>query len=73
MLSGMPFNSSPVIASTGNQAVDEGKTLQFNVTASDPDGDSVTLAASNLPAGAGLDPSTGVFAWTPGYGPGRGL
>jgi len=36
------------------------------VSATDPDGNVVTLSASGLPSGATFNPSTGVFTWTPG-------
>jgi hypothetical protein len=37
------------------------------VTATDPDGNNITLSATDLPSGATFTPSTGVFSWTPGY------
>ena len=42
--------------------------LQFTVTASDPDGNSLTYSVSNLPAGASFDSATQRFSWTPDYG-----
>jgi hypothetical protein len=60
-------NRTPVISSVGNQTADEGQTFQFNVTATDPDNDTVTLSAENLPTGATFDTLTGGFAWTPGF------
>ena len=60
-------NSPPVLDAIGNQSVDEGGTLTFTVTASDPDGDALSYSASNLPSGATFDPATQVFTWTPGY------
>ena len=49
------------------QAGDEGQNLTFTVAATDPDGDQLTYAASDLPAGATFDPATQQFSWTPGY------
>ncbi len=43
-----------------------GTMITFSIGASDPDGDSLTFSASNMPAGAILDPVTGKFSWTPG-------
>jgi hypothetical protein len=61
-------NEPPVLDPIGNKTVNEGEQLQFSVTATDPDpGDSLTLAAANLPAGASFDPAIGTFSWTPGY------
>ena len=42
-----------------------GESLQFTVSASDADGDAVTLAAEGLPRGADFDAATGAFTWTP--------
>src|SRR3989344_5568569 len=38
--------------------------LEFTVTASDPDGDPLTIT-SNLPTGAGYNATSGLFSWTP--------
>lgn len=35
------------------------------VSATDPDGNGITLSATNMPTGASFDPQTGVFSWTP--------
>lgn len=45
----------------------EGELLEFTVTATDPDGDNVSLSASNIPVGASFDSATGMFSWTPDY------
>jgi hypothetical protein len=60
-------NRSPVLNPIGDKTVNEGETLQFTVTASDPDGDSLSYAASNLPTGATFDPATQTFTWTPNF------
>ncbi len=63
-------NQAPVLGAIGNQAVNEGTNLMVNVSASDPDGDGLSLAASNLPTGATFNDAgngTGTLAWTPGY------
>jgi hypothetical protein len=52
----------------GNKSVNEGETLQFTVSATDSDGDTLTysfLATPSLP-GATINSSTGAFIWTPG-------
>lgn len=61
-------NRAPVLDLIGDKMIDENLTLQFTVTATDPDGDALVYSASNLPAGATFNPSTGIFSWTPGYG-----
>jgi hypothetical protein len=48
-----------------NQSVQVGQTLQFTVSAFDPNRAPITYSASPLPSGASLDPVTGVFSWTP--------
>jgi hypothetical protein len=45
--------------------VNEGETLAFTLTATDPDGDTVRWGSSNLPEGATLNETTGTFSFTP--------
>ncbi len=69
-------NRSPVLAAIGNKSVDEGSPLTFTASATDPD-----LPADNLsfsldtraPAEATIDPSTGLFSWTPAGGSSPGI
>ncbi|MFA5101435.1 MAG: putative Ig domain-containing protein, partial [Candidatus Omnitrophota bacterium] len=56
-----------MLATIGNKTGSENTLLSFTVTASDPDGGTLTLSASNLPSGAVFNASTGVFSWTPSY------
>jgi hypothetical protein len=44
-----------------------GSKLTFTISASDPDRDSLTYSASDLPEGATFDPDTHTFSWTPNY------
>jgi hypothetical protein len=60
-------NRAPVLTTIGNKSVDEGATLTFTVAATDPDGDSLTYSASNLPKGSTFDTATQTFTWTPNY------
>ncbi len=60
-------NNPPTLTTIGNQTIGEGATLQFTVSATDPDGDALTYAATNLPAGATFNPATRQFSWTPTY------
>ena len=50
----------------------EGENIHFTLQASEPPASqpglaTLTYSSSMLPGGAGLDPNTGVFDWTPGY------
>jgi hypothetical protein len=47
--------------------VREGDPIIVRFAADDPDGDAFTFSSPLLPAGATLDPATGVFQWTPGF------
>ena len=61
-------NQPPVLIPIGNQIINEGQTLRFTISATDPDGDTLTYSALNLPPGATFDPNTQTFTWTPSYG-----
>jgi len=58
-------NRPPVLDPIGNRTVNEGDMLAFTITATDPDGDTLTYSASNLPSGATFNTSTRIFSWTP--------
>ena len=68
-------NEAPVLAAIGDRVVNEGNELSFTATATDPDvpanGLTFTLDAG-APAGATIDPASGVFSWTPTEAPGPG-
>src|SRR5262249_28012646 len=60
-------NRPPLLAPIGNQSVDEQSTLSFTVSATDPDlpANGLSYSLVGAPAGASIDPTTGVFSWTP--------
>ena len=60
------INQPPVLNPIGNKEVNEGQPLQFAISATDPDGGTLTYSAANLPQGASFNPSTRTFSWTPG-------
>ncbi len=55
----------PAFDLINNQIIQVGKTLQFSVTATDPENDSLDYSTGNLPEGANFDPATKTFSWTP--------
>ncbi len=61
------LNNPPLLTFIGNKTVNEGKMLTFNISATDPDGDSFIYSAMGLPAGGSFNPATQVFQWTPDY------
>ncbi len=68
-------NVAPVLAPIGDQSVDEGEELTFIAAATDADQPANGLTFSldaGAPAGASIDPATGVFSWTPGEADGPG-
>lgn len=64
-------NSAPVVIDPGMQSIDEGVMLSFTVAAVDPDVPadglmfSLVDGATPVPAGAVINPTTGVLTWTP--------
>ncbi len=62
-------NLSPVLEAIGAQSVEEGSTLTFTASATDPDlpADHLSFTLdSGAPTGATIHPTTGEFNWTPG-------
>ena len=60
-------NGSPTLAPLAAQAHAEDDTVWVQLAATDPDGDALTFAASNLPLGLSLDATTGVLTGTLSY------
>ena len=58
-------NHAPVLDLIGNKSITVGALLQFTLTASDPDDDTLTYFASGLPDAASFDSATHIFSWTP--------
>src|SRR5262249_34191293 len=69
----LPVNRPPVLAPVGDSTVDRGRLLTFPVQAIDPDGNRLTFSLDpGAPAGASINPVSGVFTWTPtAANPGR--
>jgi 6-phosphogluconolactonase len=54
----------PQVANPGPQNTLEGQTVALPITASDPDGDSVTFSATNLPPALSINAATGLISGT---------
>jgi hypothetical protein len=59
---------SPNLTDPGDQQVTENNNLTFTLSATDPDGGTLTYSASGLPDGANFNSKTRTFSWTPGSG-----
>ena len=68
------INLAPALATIPPQNVNEGSLLTFTAAATDADIPTNTLTFSLLsaPAGAAINPTTGVFTWTPAEAQGPG-
>jgi len=58
----------PVFAPIGNKLLTENENLNFTVSATDPDYDTLDYSAFNLPSDELFDTGTQVFDWTPTTG-----
>ena len=61
------------LATPTAQTVMLGSSLSFNVGAMVPPGDSVQFGLDGAPAGASINPNTGLFTWTPPTSQGAGV
>ena len=60
-------NTTPVIDPIGDFTLTEGQSLKLPISASDANGDPLTVTINNLPAGASFNAMTGVLSWKPSY------
>ncbi len=58
-------NQPPILAPIGNQTGVTGQPLTFKLTATDPEAQLIRFGATNLPPGATLNATKGIFTWTP--------
>jgi len=59
---------TPVLTAVGDKSVNENILLSFAITGTDADlGDTLAFSMAGTPTGSTLNPSTGLFSWTPGY------
>jgi hypothetical protein len=61
-------NRPPVLTLQDTATVSEGNVLKIPVTATDPDGDTLTLTATGLPANAVFVPASGAITFSPALG-----
>ena len=68
-------NTAPVLAAIAAQSVNEGTLLTVNAAATDADlpAQALTFSLVAAPAGAAINPTSGVFTWTPGESDGPGI
>ena len=62
------INRAPNVANPGNQSDAEIDAITLAIAATDPDGDVPSFAASNLPPGLSIHPTTGVISGSIGVG-----
>lgn len=62
-----PVNDAPVLAPIGDKIILDGDTLTFTASATDVDlpAQTLTFTLEGAPAGASINPSSGLFTWTP--------
>ncbi|MEK6835557.1 MAG: Ig domain-containing protein, partial [Nanoarchaeota archaeon] len=63
------INNAPILNPIGNKVINESELLQFTINASDPDNDSLSFRAENLPRNAILidnNDDTASFSWQTG-------
>jgi hypothetical protein len=58
-------NTAPVLGAISDKSVHVGQAVQFTATATDAESayQTLTYSLSNAPAGAGINPASGVFSW----------
>ncbi|MGF1676258.1 MAG: putative Ig domain-containing protein, partial [Rivularia sp. (in: cyanobacteria)] len=62
-----PTNQLPEFKTIPSKFVREGESVRIQLKASDAEGDNLTYSSKLLPGGSKLDPTTGLFEWTPGF------
>ncbi len=63
-----PVNQPPSITSTPVTSAVVGGSYQYDVTANDPDGDTLTFSLTVAPAGMSIDSASGLITWVPSAG-----
>jgi hypothetical protein len=68
VVTGGTANRAPTVTNPGDQTSAEGATVTSSITASDPDGDTLTYSATGLPTGLAIDSTTGLISGTVAFG-----
>lgn len=70
LVTDMADNTPPVFAKANEITAEEGQLVEFTVSATDADNDTLTYSVKEgtLPRGASFNSTTGKFTWTPGAG-----
>ncbi|WP_406660798.1 PGF-pre-PGF domain-containing protein [Methanolobus sp. ZRKC3] len=63
----MLINRYPILDVIGSKNTTENLSLTFTLSASDSDGNHLTFDVIDIPSGAVLNATTGVFEWTPDF------
>lgn len=61
----VPTNQTPIITSTPITTATVGAAYTYNVTATDPDGNTLTFSLTISPTGMTINSSSGLISWTP--------
>jgi len=61
----VPTNQTPIITSTPITTATVGAAYSYNVTATDPDGNTLTFSLTINPIGMTINSTTGLINWTP--------
>jgi hypothetical protein len=62
-----PTNQLPELKTIPSNFIREGESVRIQLQATDAEGDNLTYSSKLLPGGSKLDPTTGLFEWTPAF------
>ncbi|MGB3638029.1 MAG: putative Ig domain-containing protein, partial [Rivularia sp. (in: cyanobacteria)] len=62
-----PTNQLPELKTIPSNFIREGESVRIQLQATDAEGDNLTYSSKLLPGGSKLEPTTGLFEWTPAF------